>query len=204
MTRFLTTLALVGMMMTASSFAKENFISEDLFTYMHTGPGSNYRIIGSVDAGTKISILTKNADSGYSQIVDDRDRKGWVESKYITTTPGLKIRVPALEAQLADVTSRLKNAKNTTKENNKDLIDSLEQRTIQVEELEEQTSELNQKLIGAQSEIRELSARIDTQKDDLLMRYFTYGGIVAGIGLLFGLILPHVLPRRKKNPNGWA
>lgn len=202
MTRFLTPLALVLIMLTPLSFAKDNFISEDLFTYMHTGPGSNFRIIGSVDAGTKINVL--NSNSGYSQIVDDRSRKGWVESKYITNKPGLKTRLPAIEAELADVKSRLLNAKNTATENNKDLIESLEQRTTQVTELEEHTSNLNQKLIDAQSEIRELSARIDTQKDDLLMRYFTYGGIVAGIGLLFGLILPHVLPRRKKNNNGWA
>jgi SH3 domain protein len=31
-----------------------------------------------------------------------------------------------------------------------------------------------------------------------------YGGGVAGAGLLFGLILPHIIPRRKKSPNGWA
>ncbi|MDF5559983.1 arylsulfatase, partial [Vibrio parahaemolyticus] len=25
-----------------------------------------------------------------------------------------------------------------------------------------------------------------------------------GLGLLFGLILPHVMPRRKRSPAGWA
>lgn len=36
------------------------------------------------------------------------------------------------------------------------------------------------------------------------MRYFMYGGGVAGLGLLFGLVLPHLIPRRKKNNGGWA
>ncbi|POF59589.1 arylsulfatase, partial [Vibrio vulnificus] len=44
----------------------------------------------------------------------------------------------------------------------------------------------------------------DTQKDDLLLKYFMYGGGVAGIGLLFGLILPYMIPRRKKSNSGWA
>ncbi|MDF4341173.1 arylsulfatase, partial [Vibrio parahaemolyticus] len=49
-----------------------------------------------------------------------------------------------------------------------------------------------------------LRAKLDTQKDDMLLKYFTYGGGVAGLGLLFGLILPHVMPPRKRSPGGWA
>lgn len=98
----------------------------------------------------------------------------------------------------------LSSAQGDAEAQTKGLIESLDQRNAQVKELESHTSELNQKLIDAQAEIRELRARIDTQKDDLLMRYFMYGGMVAGGGLLFGLVLPHVIPRRKKRNNGWA
>ena len=52
--------------------------------------------------------------------------------------------------------------------------------------------------------MRNLRAKLDTQKDDLLLKYFMYGGGVAGIGLLFGLILPHIIPRKKRSPSGWA
>ncbi|MGZ7285625.1 TIGR04211 family SH3 domain-containing protein, partial [Streptococcus pyogenes] len=69
---------------------------------------------------------------------------------------------------------------------------------------EAHSSDLNKKLIEAQSEIRALRAKIDTQKDDLLMRWFTYGGMVAGGGLLFGLVLPHLIPRKKRRRDGWA
>ena len=94
-------------MMISPAFANNYFISEDLFTYMHTGPGSNYRIIGSVDAGTKITVKNTNRDSGYTQIRDDKNRVGWVESKYVTRKEGLKTRVPALEAELKRLRSAL-------------------------------------------------------------------------------------------------
>lgn len=205
MTRFLTALAIVTMMTVAPvAFSQNNYISDELFTYMHSGPGTKYRIIGSVDAGTKITLLGSNPSTGYSQIKDDKGRNGWVESKHVTKKSGLKVRFPALETELKQLKASLSDAQNNSQKKNQGLIKSLALRTTQVENLELHTNELNQKLIDAQSEIRELTARIDTQKDDLLMRYFTYGGIVAGIGLLFGLVLPHVVPRRRKNQNGWA
>ncbi|OOF20000.1 arylsulfatase, partial [Salinivibrio sp. IB574] len=74
----------------------ENYISDELFTYMHSGPGTQYRIIGSVDAGDKITVLSRDRDAGYTQVVDSRGRKGWVKSDYVTTQPGLKERLPAL------------------------------------------------------------------------------------------------------------
>nr|WP_205744027.1 TIGR04211 family SH3 domain-containing protein [Grimontia sedimenti] len=192
------------MLAVPTAHAKDNYISDELFTYMHSGPGTQYRIIGSVDAGTKVTVVDSNRNAGYTQIIDDRGRKGWVETKYVSKQPGLKVRVPALEEELKQVKEALSSAQGDAEAKTKGLIESLDQRNAQVKELEQHTSELNQKLIDAQTEIRELRARIDTQKDDLLMRYFTYGGMVAGGGLLFGLILPHIIPRRKKRNNGWA
>ncbi|NGO00192.1 SH3 domain-containing protein [Grimontia sp. S25] len=204
MKQLFSALAVLMMLAVPTAHAKDNYISDELFTYMHSGPGTQYRIIGSVDAGTKVTVVDSNRNAGYTQIIDDRGRKGWVETKYVSKQPGLKVRVPALEEELKQVKEALSSAQGDAEAKTKGLIESLDQRNAQVKELEQHTSELNQKLIDAQTEIRELRARIDTQKDDLLMRYFTYGGMVAGGGLLFGLILPHIIPRRKKRNNGWA
>lgn len=188
----------------APSVMAQNYISEELFTYMHAGPGTQYRIIGSVDAGEKITVLSRDRNANYTQVLDERGRKGWVDSKYVSNQPGLKVRVPALEAELKKVKTALESAESDADAQQKGLVESLDQRNTQLKELELHSAELNQKLISAQTEIRELRAKIDTQKDDLLMRWFTYGGMVAGAGLLFGLILPHLIPRKKRRNDGWA
>ncbi len=206
MKRLFTAFSVLTMLAAPALQAEEkiySYISDDLFTYMHTGPGTEYRIRGSVDAGTKISILSKDVSLGYTEIIDEKGRKGWVETKFITHKPSLKSIVPELEAELTQVKSALSSATSDSKAKTQTLIESLDLRNVQLNELEQHSNELNQKLIDAQSEIRELRAKLDTQKDDLLMRYFTYGGMVAGGGLLLGLILPHVLPRRKKRNSGW-
>lgn len=151
-----------------------------------------------------MQLLSSNRETGYSQVQDSRGRKGWVESKFVTTQESMAVRLPRLEKELTQVKSQLSNARETADSEKGGLVSSLEARNKQIAELEQNYSDISAQLTSSQTEIRELRAKLDTQKEDLLLRYFMYGGGVAGIGLLFGLILPHIIPRRKKSPNGWA
>jgi SH3 domain protein len=187
-----------------SAFAAPRYIADSLFTYMHAGPGNEFRIIGSVDAGDKVNLVDVNTKAKYSQVVDSKGRKGWVESRFVTRQASMAERLPKLEAELSSVKEQLSNARKNSDEAKSGLVQSLDLRNKQIAELEQNHSDISQQLTSSQTEIRELRAKLDTQKEDLLLKYFMYGGGVAGIGLLFGLVLPHIVPRRKKAPNGWA
>ncbi|KAB0286110.1 MULTISPECIES: TIGR04211 family SH3 domain-containing protein [Vibrio] len=195
---------LFAMLAAPAAFAQDRYIADKLFTYMHSGPNNSYRIIGSVDAGQKITFLQANKQTGYTQIQDNRGRKGWVESKFVTSQESMALRMPKLEKELAEVKAKLANARQSADSEKAGLISSLDSRNTQISELEQNYSEISQQLTSVQTENRELRAKLDTQKDDLLLKYFMYGGGVAGLGLLFGLILPHLIPRKRKSPNGWA
>lgn len=198
------TLILCTFLAVPGASAAQRYIADNLFTYMHAGPSNQFRIIGSVNAGDKINLVDVNKDTGYSQVVDDKGRKGWVESRFVTRQASMSVRLPKLEKELATVKDLLANAQKNADQEQAGLLESLDIRNKQIAELEQSYSDISQQLTASQAEIRELRARLDTQKEDLLLRYFMYGGGVAGIGLLFGLILPHIIPRRKKSPNGWA
>ncbi|RBM69285.1 arylsulfatase [Vibrio tarriae] len=191
-------------MLAAPTFAQDRYIADKLFTYMHSGPSNQYRILGSIDAGEKVKLLEVNKESGYSQIADERGRTGWVESRFITREVSNTLRLPALEKELEEVKKLLANARQNADSEQAGLAESLELRNQQIAELERNHADISKQLIDSQNEIRELRAKLDTQKEDLLLKYFTYGGGVAGIGLLLGLVLPHIVPRRKRHPAGWA
>ncbi|EEY98926.1 arylsulfatase [Vibrio sp. RC586] len=191
-------------MLAAPTFAQDRYIADKLFTYMHSGPSNQYRILGSIDAGEKVKLLEVNKESGYSQITDERGRTGWVESRFITREVSNTLRLPALEKELAEVKKLLANARQNADSEQAGLAESLELRNQQIADLERNYADISKQLTDSQSEIRELRAKLDTQKEDLLLKYFTYGGGVAGIGLLLGLVLPHIIPRRKRHPAGWA
>lgn len=195
---------MVSLLAAPAALAQDRYIADKLFTYLHSGPSAQYRIIGSINAGDKVQLLSSNRETGYSQVQDSRGRKGWVESKFVTTQESMAVRLPRLEKELTQVKSQLSSARETADSEKGGLVSSLEARNKQIAELEQNYSDISEQLTSSQTEIRELRAKLDTQKEDLLLRYFMYGGGVAGAGLLFGLILPHLIPRRKKSPNGWA
>ncbi|EKO3557396.1 SH3 domain-containing protein [Vibrio metschnikovii] len=191
-------------LLAAPALAQDRYVADKLFTYMHSGPSNQFRIIGSIDAGEKVKLLNTNKETGYSQIVDERGRNGWIESRFVTREVSMAVRLPQLEKELKEVKNQLANARQNADSEKAGLVDSLEIRNKQIADLEQSYSDISQQLIASQTEIRELRARLDTQKEDLLLKYFIYGGGVAGGGLLFGLVLPHIIPRRKRNPAGWA
>ncbi|EEO03027.1 TIGR04211 family SH3 domain-containing protein [Vibrio cholerae] len=191
-------------MLAAPTFAQDRYIADKLFTYMHSGPSNQYRILGSIDAGEKVKLIEVNKESGYSHIADERGRTGWVESRFITREVSNTLRLPALEKELEEVKKLLANARQNADSEKAGLAESLELRNQQIADLERNYADISKQLTDSQSEIRELRAKLDTQKEDLLLKYFTYGGGVAGIGLLLGLVLPHIIPRRKRHPAGWA
>ena len=43
-----------------AALAADRYISDDLFTFMHSGPNNTYRIMGSVNAGEKVKLLQVN------------------------------------------------------------------------------------------------------------------------------------------------
>lgn len=188
-------LALLCLLSNAS--AATRYVSDNLYTYIHSGPGTKYKIIGSVNAGEHINVIKKNADSDFTLIKDSKGRSGWINSKYVSNTIGIKERLPKLEAELAKLNLQLSQASDKANNDKASLEKNLKSRNNQVLNLQNTTAALKEQLQEIQALNRDLNAKLDTKKNDLLMRWFTYGGMVAGAGLLLGLLLPILIPNRR-------
>lgn len=183
-----TTLVILMMVsLLSSAHANTRYISDDLFTYMHVGPGTQFRMIGRVNAGDKVSFLEVNKKAGFTKIKDSRGHTGWVVSKYITRTPGVKQRLEKLETKLSQQDTELKIAK-----------DDIKSYTSQVNVLKKKNTALSEEVKQLKLLNATLNEKVDNEKNELLMRWFTYGGMVGGIGLLLGLILPSMMPNSRK------
>ena len=78
-----------------------SFISDELFIYMHAGSGKNYRILGTITSGSEVTSTGQEAND-YTQIIDPKGKKAWVESKYISTNPSLRTVIAELNTKLAN------------------------------------------------------------------------------------------------------
>lgn len=176
------------------------WVSDELTTFVRSGPTDGYRIIGTLTAGEPVTVLETSGD--YSRVEDAEGDVVWVLSSELQAEPSAQQRLPALEERVAALTEELAGINETWETRTSTMTDTLEMREARIEELEARNQALEAESAQSRSTIRELQARLDTQEEDLLMRYFMYGGGVAGAGLLVGLIVPH-LPRRRRKRDRW-
>ncbi|WP_046004187.1 TIGR04211 family SH3 domain-containing protein [Pseudoalteromonas rubra] len=174
-----------------SATDNNGYIVDDLYLFMHTGPGKNYRILGSVEAGTAITILNTEQDD-FIQIKDDKDREGWVQSQFVTSEPGLRQRLESANQALSDNNAQLNTLQSR--------IPQLEQANLQLQQdnttLKNNITELEQAL---EAQVQASRNKVQTEQHMLL----SYGGGIGIAGILIGVILTLVLSRRKRY-DGWA
>ncbi|MGM0983568.1 MAG: TIGR04211 family SH3 domain-containing protein [Pseudomonadota bacterium] len=176
------------------------WVSDGLTTYVRSGPTDGYRIIGTLTAGEPVTVLETSGD--YSRVEDAEGDTVWVLSDELQERPSAQERLPVMEARVEELTEELSGINDTWQSRTASMTETLEVREQRITELEARNTALEDETEQARSTIRELQARLDTQEEDLLMRYFMYGGGVAGAGLLVGLIVPH-LPRRRRKRDRW-
>ena len=171
---------------------KQGYISDELFIYMHAGPGTNFRILGTVIAGSDIKITGK-VENGYSEIIDNKDRATWVESKYVTTQAGLRFVVDKLNEEIStsnNFTSQLDGEVNELKSKVNLLTNDKKALSIELKKLTDT-------LIQTQAKIKD-------QDTDIKKQWFFTGALVLGIGLILGLILPRFFARRRGSMDSWS
>lgn len=176
------------------------WVTDELSTYVRSGPTDGYRIIGTLNAGEQVEVLETSGD--YTRVRNSDGNAVWVLSNELQQTPSAVEQLPALEEQVEELTAELDGINEAWEQRVSSMTEMLEVRGRRVAELEASNQALDSQAEEARQQIRGLQARLETQEEDLLMRYFMYGGGVAGAGLLVGLIVPH-LPRRRKKRDRW-
>ncbi|MGO2415180.1 MULTISPECIES: TIGR04211 family SH3 domain-containing protein [Cobetia] len=191
---------MLGVSAPTASAAEDHWVSDALTTFVRSGPTDGYRIVGTVEAGQPVELLEVQND--YSKIRTDSGDVVWLPSSELQKTQSVNARVPTLSAKVKSLTSRLDGIDQEWETRVADMKVGLETRQARIEELEQASNSQSSELAEARDKMGRMQALLDTQKQDLLVRYFMYGGGVAGAGLLVGLIVPH-LPRRKKKRHGF-
>ena len=171
--------------------SSSHYIKDDLFIFMHTGPSRNYRILGSIEAGTPITVLTQNDETEFTQITDNDGREGWVESKFISNTMSRAEQLPKIREQLAESQSALQASQSES--------DRLRQ---QLNDARQQITQLSTENESQATAIVKLTSKVESANKDELVTWFTRGGLVAGGGILLGVLLTY-FPKRRRRSSEW-
>ena len=195
-------ISLIGLSLSMTAQAAEKrYISDELSTYVHSGPGNQFRIVGTLNAGDEVEVIATDKD--FVQVKDSRGRTVWLASEQLSSQPSMKVRIPALEAENRELRDKLENIDNTWNTRTADMQNKVADSDNVVSQLKAENEKLKNELIKAGKKLEIVEVNLDDRRRELILQWFMYGGGVAGVGLIFGLILPHIIPRRKKRNDRW-
>ncbi|CDL82306.1 TIGR04211 family SH3 domain-containing protein [Xenorhabdus szentirmaii] len=197
------TLLLLGLSLPLSTQAEEKrYISDELSAYIRSGPSVENRIIGSLNSGEEVTLLSPKAKNGFVQVIDHKGRTSWILSNELSDIPSLRERIPAMEQKIKTLTDKLTNIDDEWNKRTAELQNKVANSDQIINDLKKENAQLQNKLTVAEKKVEIANLQLDDRQREIILQWFTYGGGVAGIGLILGLLLPRIIPRRK-NKDRW-
>ncbi len=194
-----------------ASWAQTQYVTDQLDAQLRAGTGNEYKIIAFLRSGRSVQILKSNAGNGYSQIKVG-NTSGYILTRHLSTEPSPKERLEKalarieplksendqLKAQLTEMKSTLKQ----TQAQNKELIatnDQVKQTLARIQKtsanavaIDTENKELKEVNIKLENELeitRQKNLSLKTNSDQV---WFMYGGFIALLGLILGLLIPRL------------
>jgi SH3 domain protein len=181
-----------------NSYAIDKYVTDDVDIYLRRGPGSQYAFSNAVKAGEKVIELEKSVDGKYSRIQLNNGSVAWIETAKLNEQASYKEGFPELEAKFAEYKDKADNADANQQKLVNEYIQKLQSAEKTIETLQSKNEVLEQQLKEQGTRIESMLNQVDDKRLDLIVTWFTYGGLVAGGGLILGLILPRIIPSRRK------
>ncbi len=201
----------------AQAFAAPAWVSDEFEITLRSGPSTSNAISLMVDSGTRLEVLERDADSGYSRVRTPGGTEGWVLTRYL-------MKEPSAREQLETLTSRLTNAntRGTSLDSQLNAVqDEYESAKRQIAALERDKSAVEKEL----AEIKRTAANVLSinEQNRILMddvataqikadtleqenrqlsgqttRYwFMSGALVLLVGIILGIWLPRIRWQRR-------
>ncbi|MCF1428303.1 MAG: TIGR04211 family SH3 domain-containing protein [Shewanella sp.] len=187
-------LALVTILLASPNLlaaSQNRYISEDIYVFIHGGPGTQYRIIGSVEAGRTVTLLGET-QGDYSKVLDHKGREGWVKTDQLQSRPSFRVVVPELKDKLADVEQQLKETRSSDEAQSLNLAHSVDK----ISRLESQLAQMTQ-------ERDQANTKLNSLLEDQDYEMWRQGGMIAGAGILLGLLIAYLPRPQRRNRNRW-
>ena len=219
--RFLPVLLLLALCTTAR--AETLYVSDQLRIPLRSGDTMQHRIIKFLKSGTRLEVQERNADGSYYRVVvAGSDKTGWVKAADLMPEPGARAQLAALNKRLAILKDDAR-AKNKTIAELKSTIAGLREQNNKLDtfgqnksrelaelkkvaarpvQLARANMQLESELAEVKRELERAMAENARLGDNSAREWFMIGGGVALISLFFGLVIPNIRWRRKKDTWG--
>lgn len=215
-------IAITLMMLGSHSFAEDRYVTDKLKLNLRTGASSQHKIVRQLRSSDKVELLATDASGEFAFVRTARGQEGWALIGYLQKSPTAAVALKSTTNKLQTAQTKLKSTTATNEQlmsENKQLTSENQSLSKENEKLSREFTELkdlsgnavnitrkNRELLKQnnlqKSEIDMQSAEVSRLQDQINSDQFYMGAGAILIGLILGLILPHVRPRQKSSE--WA
>jgi SH3 domain protein len=94
-----------GLMLAPLARADTGWVDDQVRLNLRTGPGNQYRILGSIETGDSVEILSRG--DGWIE-VSAEGKQGWVPDGYLKAEPPAVVKLARIENEAAELRTRSK------------------------------------------------------------------------------------------------
>jgi SH3 domain protein len=210
-------LILASSMQAPVAAAQSAWVTDEFEITLRSGPSTSNAIQLMVSSGTELTVLERDADSGYTKVRTAGGTEGWVLTRYLMNERSAREQLQRLSSQLTNATSR-GSSLNTQLASIKSEYDTAQKTISQLQsekqQLEEELAEIKRtaanvlsinarnRELGDELAVAETNVAVLEQENRALTsqntRYwFMSGGLVLVVGIILGLWLPRIRWQRR-------
>lgn len=173
-------------------------ISDDIFVYLLNGPGTEYRILGSITAGTPVTF-TGEISGDYARISDHRGRDGWVLKSSLSSEKSIRQKLAETEQALNESRAELASF-NEQYSDTAGTINALKDQLAKADELVRAATEGK---VAAEAARDAAIAKIQSAEEEKRYQFWKEGGLIAAVGALIGIILVYLPRPQRRSRKRW-
>jgi len=210
--------AVAGFLLASTAFAEPAWVSDQFEITLRSGPSTSNAIQLMVDSGTRLEVLERDAEAGYTRVQTQGGTEGWVLTRYLMNEASAREQLQALTSRLTSATSQgssLNSQLNAIKgeyDSANQQIATLERDKAAVEKelaeikrtaanvlaISDQNKTLMDQLAAAQIRADTLEQENRVMSSQTTRYWFVTGALVLVVGLVLGLWLPRINWRRRR------
>jgi len=208
---------LLAVLAAPTAFAAPAWVSDQFEITLRSGPSTGNAIQLMITSGTRLEVLERDAESGYSRVQTAGGTEGWVLSRYLMSEPSAREQLETLSGQLTNANSRGSTldsqltAIRAEYDSANNTIQQLEREKATVEEelaeikrtaanvlaINEQNQSLMDQLAAAQIRADTLEQENRELTGQTTRYWFMTGALVLLVGIILGIWLPRVRWQRR-------
>lgn len=192
--------------------AKTVVVSDQLPINVRSGVGTGHGIIGAAHSGERLEVLGE--EPGYYKVRTPRGKEGWVLARFVQDEPVARDQLEALQTQRDSAVQAREQAEQgleALRSEHAALLEAHEQLLSEAQTLRQQlnevstaaasTLEIQQRNTELEQALGDAQVQGEALRDDLNSRELRRSNMLLGAGillagLLIGLIIPLLRPRR--------